>query len=204
MANIQTYTEDFSHSGDWTSGAGCTVTTNTHAAPTFAGVNAGMADTVADTDAGIQGRLDSVGKTVPTDGTNWILSVYIRKTVGAPATFPEVGISFLTNYGAVSFNMTTGATSNTFGDPAPDASGVVDIDATWWRLWLKLANDTTASVNMFLFPARAATLGGPPDGGLTGQVVLWGANLTNTSTVQDYEPDPFYAFVAPRSFLLVR
>jgi hypothetical protein len=195
MANLLHFTEQFDDA--YWSAVVVVVTANTHAAPAFAGINAGLADTIDDQSAGSSGALTGSYEDCPGDTSDFVVSRYVRKDA-ITSRFPILTMQFTSgatiNTG-VSLNTSTGATANANGLDAPDAIGCVDVDATWWRLWLRKANAGGVAVRSNFYPAYSATLGGAQDGAVTGSVIAWGANLTNTSTVQTYEPDPFYAFV---------
>jgi len=192
--NLVTKTEDFSHA-DWSNDT-VTVTANTTAAPTFAGGSAGLADTLADNSAVVQGSLFSTYRAIANNATDWMTSVFIRKDA-TTTRFPEITMQMIDGVGlycGVQINTSTGAIANSL-DGAPDAKGVVDFDALWWRVWLRKANNASGntSLRMGIFPARAGTIGGS-DSSTTGSIIAWGANQTNDSTVQTYAPDPTYSF----------
>jgi hypothetical protein len=200
MANIVTQTENFNHA-DWTQFSSLIVTTNTHAAPAFAGINATLADTLEDATGAAQSGMQSTFRTISNDSSDWVTSAFVRKDA-TTSRFPELLCQFANGTGIVagiSYNTSTGEIANATAG-APDASGVDDIDATWWRFWFRKANNGTGNTSLrtLCFPARATTLGGGNNSAAVGLIVLWGVNQTNTSTVQTYEPDPFYAFTRPR------
>ena len=200
MANILHYTEQFENAY-WTGFDTLVVTPNTHAAPAFAGVNAGMADTVEDASASVYSSLFGTFETIPNDSSEWIASVYIRKDA-VTSRFPAFAIQFQggTNlsWGA-SMNTATGA-FGIYDSPGPTSSGVEDIDAEWWRWWVNPVNNSSGNTQarMALYPAAFDTSPGVGlNGGLLGSIVPWGINLTNTAALDTYDPEPFYAFTAP-------
>lgn len=196
MANIVTFTEQFDN-GVWSAFDGCVVTADTHAAPAFAGDDAGLADTVEDTSNTVQSSLFGTYAVIPNDSSVWTTSVFIRKDANS-ARFADIQCQFAGGTGiscGISINTVTGAVANCT-DGAPDSSGVIDVDATWWRFWFTRANNNSGNtvLRSAIFPARAATLGGAPLGSIMGSVIAWGMNQTNTGSVQEYEPNPFYSF----------
>ncbi len=203
MANLLLSTEALEDTGNWTA-SNITVTANTHAAPGFAGVNAGMADTVADNSAAAGGLLTANYVDIAADSSDYVGSVYIRKDA-VTTRWPDIFIQISgVVTGFVSLNTSTGSIANGSG-PLPAATDIVNVDAFWWRLWMQVANTGSAAIiRMGVYPDHLDALGGATTSPPTGSVVLWGFNITKSSAVQDYEPEPFYAFVAPRSFLLVR
>jgi hypothetical protein len=201
MANLVTSTEALDDTGVWTADA--IVTANTHAAPAFAGINAGMADTVNDNSSGAQLSIIGTYYDILPDTSDYIGSVFIRKdavTDRWPEVFTQMAASTV---GFVSIDTSSGAIAD--GSVPPAASGVIDVDATWWRLWMRIVNNGSGElVRMGVYPSRLDSLGGGTGAGFTGSVVLWGFNITKSSSVQDYEPQPFYAFVTERRFFLIR
>jgi hypothetical protein len=205
VANILTNTEDLSHS-DWVKEDSPTITTDQYAAPTFAGINAGRGDKLEDA-SGSAVCAVSQNENITSDTSTWVFSVFVRKdatTSRFPAFVLRMQEGSTIEVGC-QINTQTGEIANFIN--APDDKAVVDVDANWWRVWLKKANNGTG--NTFLvarvFPAAATTLGGGFDSSLTGFIGMWGANVTNTSTLQAYEPDPFYVFagrilIAPVGF----
>jgi hypothetical protein len=207
MANVLDKTEAFNDTGEWSAFDGLVVTANTHAAPAFAGVHAGLADTVEDTNGGVASSLYGPFKSIPSDSSDWIISVHVRKDA-TTSRFPHFAVDFDGGTGfsaGVQLNTSTGEVANS--GSAPDAIGVVDVDATWWRVWMRKANNGSGNniARFNMAPCFASTLGGSVNGGLTGSIVMWGVNMTNASTIQTYEPDPFYEFtgrivIAPVGF----
>ncbi len=198
MANILLYTEAFDNAA-WlleSGGTATTVTADTFAAPAFAGANATLADTVSDISTTVQGEAYQ-DVAIPNDSTDYVFSVYVRKDTNT-TRFPEFMIEFRngTSFArAIHINTQTGASSAGSYVPAPTAYGVEDIDATWWRVWLKQANSSAGNtvIRVHVAPARAASLGGGANSPSLGDLVVWGGNITNTSTLQAYEPHPFYS-----------
>lgn len=96
------------------------------------------------------------------------------------------GLSFQTSDG--SFGTPAGAT-------LPDDYGCISFDHRWWRLWFKMIDiDSSSAARFFVFPAHTTSLdGGTDDGTLTGAFIGWGANLTNSSSLLNYEPAPSYS-----------
>lgn len=197
MANLVTKTEALDDTDVWTPNS-TTVTANTHAAPAFAGPDAGMADTVTDNSGASQGNLVGTFYTIAADTSDYVGSVFIRKDA-VTNRWPDVALNINSGpIGFVNLNTSTGAIAD--GSTPPAAKGIIDVDATWWRLWLRIANDGAGDlIRMYVYPDHLDALGGSGTSAPTGSVVLWGFNITKTSTIQPYEPDPFYSF----NYLLV-
>jgi hypothetical protein len=201
--NIIPNTEDFS-AGNWNPGS-VVVTTNTSAPPAFAGTQATSADKLEDVSAVATSFIINTSVAIPVDSSSYIASLFIKKDSDT-TRFPAFLLQFTDGSGqltGVSFNTSTGAIANYFNvSPAPADKGVVDVDSLWWRIWFKIANDGTSSlVRVFIVPCQANTIGQNDDATLVGFITGWGVNLTNTSALQTYEPDPFYAFTgAPNPF----
>lgn len=201
--NIIPNTEDFS-SGVWTPSGGLVVTVDTAAAPAFAGPSAGLADTIEDTAAGSVSLNLLTYQSIPADSTAWILSCFVKKDA-VTSRFPAFLLQMNGGSGpfaGVNLNTSSGAVANYFNNfPALDDKGVVDVDASWWRVWCKLSNDgTNNQIRVFLQPCQCSTIGDVDDATLTGSIIAWGINLTNTATLQTYEPDPFYVFSTANPF----
>lgn len=206
MSNLLTHTEDFSHP-DWAL-TSATVTANTWAAPTTAAVGAGMADTVEDASAVDLGYIQNVPKTITSDSSAWLASVYIRKEAARTSDFPELYLSMTggtTILAGIAFNPTSGVIGFPSGGFV-DASGVVNVDTDWWRVWWRKANNNSGNVSIVLrvYPAMDHVFESGPDASAVGTLTVWGANLTNTSTVQTYEPDPAYAVSTTPPMILIQ
>jgi hypothetical protein len=131
MANLVTQTEALDDTGVWTHDS-VTVTANTHAAPAFAGINAGMADTVAD-NSGAQASIIGTYYDITPSTNDYVGSVFIRKDA-VTDRWPQFILQILAvGSGLVDINTSTGAIAENPAAP-PAASGIVDVDATWWRL----------------------------------------------------------------------
>lgn len=205
-ANIIPDTEDFSSSVWSPNDAGMVVTVNTTAAPAFAGQNAGMADKLEDTTAALVATLLNLPSfDIIVDSTSWILSLFVKKDA-ITSRFPEF-VLFLSGgtsiFTGISLNTSNGNIANSANaGVAPDDKAVVDVDANWWRVWFKIANNGTNNlIRAQLSPAQSETLGGSNNGTLTGDITAWGINLTNDNTLQDYQPNPFYPFTASFPFI---
>ena len=198
MPNILHFTEQFDNSY-WSAFDSCTRTADTHAAPVFAGDDAGLADTLDDASGAAGGSLFGTYETIPNDTSTWTASLYVRKTGDAtPDFFPLFGVQINGGtqlFPSVSMNTYSGVVASG-GDGAPDDMGVEDIDATWWRPWWSKANNNTGNTiaRLYIYPAYSGTIGAGNDGTKIGSIIIWGANLTNTPTVGVYEPEPFYEF----------
>jgi hypothetical protein len=200
MANILTYTEAVDNAA-WTKPGApdVTVTADTHAAPAFAGASAGMADTLADlsTASAYVHQTKAKGSN---DTANWCASIYVRKdaiTTRVPEFVMEFRDVGTTKARGVRLNTSTGVTGNYAGQTAaPTSHGVVDVDASWWRLWMIEPDNATGNTNIrfTIFPAKSVTETTGNSSALTGSIVVWGANVEKVDAVTAYQPDPFYAF----------
>ena len=201
--NILTFTEQFNNAA-WTEGGSITVTPNSAAAPDFANPKAGRADTLEDNTVT---EVSSILQDVPIadDLGDYVASVYIQKDA-VTTRFPAFILALLGGgtplTGGVSINTSTGALADYSGGAAV-ASGIVDVDATWWRVWVRMTNNGTGNTTArwLFFPAQASSLGGGFDSTVTGFSISWGANITPTRNLQAYEPDPAYP---PTKFNLAR
>lgn len=202
MANVALATEDLSDIAAWTP-TNSVVTVNTYPPPVFAGVNAGLADAVADVSAAAQGNIVGTWVDIAADTSDWVGSVYVRKDAVVDR-WPDISMS-MNSSGLVcslSLNTSTGAVGVPNGANTPVAYGVIDVDAYWWRVWMRLANNGLGTaIRMAVFPSHLdAGDNGFTGSAFTGSVVLWGFNITQGSTLQAYEPNPVYT--RPTNILL--
>jgi hypothetical protein len=201
MANLQPKTEAFDDTGEWTPIDSLTITASTGSPPTFAGINATGPDTLTDAQASSNSALQSGFHTIPNDTSANIFSIYLAKDTST-TRFPGLYLDFV-NGTRIQIYMccdTKNGLITTFADLtgfAADASGVDDVDANWWRFWIKKANNATGNTqfDVRIFAALSTTYGGSSSVSAQGSIVAWGANVTNSATLQPYEPDPTYAFV---------
>lgn len=201
MANLLTFTEDFSNAV-WNTNGAIAVTTDTTLPPAVYGSNATLADTVADNSAAAQGNIfqqvsKSSGETNPYFG-----SLHILKDADT-SRFVEFNLQFrgVSTIGcAARINTSTGSIVSYIGggDDAPLDQGVVDA-GLYWRFWIKYADTlSNTAVRLVFFPAITNTsISNGADSSVTGSIIPWGANVTRSDTLLQYEPDPFYDFVSP-------
>lgn len=202
MANILLKTEALDDVTEWTQSDFLTVTADSAAGPAYLGIHAGMADTLVDANTSNQCGLDGAFKTITSDGTSWTASVHIKKDA-VTDRFALLELNFENGTAmtvGISLDTKNGTVSAASGITAPDASGVED-KTDYWRFWLTHANNNTGNnaIRVRYKPAQASVLGAAGDNAVTGSTVTFGFNLTNTATVQPYEPDPTYAIEFPAS-----
>ncbi len=181
----------------WTTNS-TTVTPDTFAAPVFASASASRADTVADNSAAVQGNLTGSDYDIPADFSEYVASVYIRKDA-VNTRWPDVALRMAgptSNTVSVSLDTSTGSIAD--GSNPPEASGIVDVDANWWRLWMRQPNNGTYTVvRMTVYPDHLDALGGSNTGAGTGSAVFWGFNITDTYDLQDYSPNYKFKLIRP-------
>lgn len=204
MSNVLLDTENFG-SANWTNN-GSTITAGAYAAPAFAGQSATAASNVEDASAAAVTNILQVVDPVPNDASDWVASVFIRKDAITTA-YPALVLSFIngTQINAyIAIDPVNGLLTDVSGQTAADARGVIDVDALWWRVWMRKANNASGNTaaRVILYSALSDTFGGGFNSPSLRTLGAWGANLTNTSTVQTYDPNPFYAF--GKTFNLVR
>jgi hypothetical protein len=197
MANILLKTEQLNDTSEWTASDGLTVTANTNAAPDFAGASASQADRLTDASAVNQCGLDGAYHTIANDTSDWTYSIYVRKdtvTTRYPLLFLQFENGTVMTVGA-SFDTVGGTSAAASGFTAPDASGVVDAESLWWRCWIRHANNGTGNnaIRARIHPAHSLTLGAAGNNSAQGSIDAWGANLTNSTSVMAYEPEPYYS-----------
>jgi hypothetical protein len=193
MANIVQFTEQFDNSYH-SKFDGLTVTSDTHNPPSGYGDLARMADTLSDP-GGSLSSLFTTYETIINDSSDYIVSCFIRKDSNT-SQFPELGAQFAGGTGlfpAISINTSTGAVTTASGSSVA-ASGSVNHDANWWRVWFRIANNNSGNtvVRAWLYPAKSLTLGGATDVGAVRDIVAWGINITQASSLEAYDPNPWY------------
>ncbi len=165
--------------------------------PYFAGGYALQPTALEDASATKAGLVKQVAN-IPVDSNPYVASLlvnwssdesafpclFIEFPFGAPAI--SCGVQLNTNSGAVAIQPAP-------ADP-PDDYGVQIIEGTnWWRLWVKKANNGTGDgVRLVWFPAIAGSLGGGFNSPSTKLTVAWGAQITQGSVMEYYQPNPTY------------
>ncbi len=206
MANLLAFTEQFDNATEWTNN-NCTITANSGgSAPAIYGASATAPDTLADNSAAALGQVQGTLKDILNDSADYIFSLFIKKdatTSRFPTIASQIAVGGTPAFSGVSVNTSAGTLAAADGVTAPSASGVVDVDASWWRVWFRTPNNNTGNVaiRINIYPAASSTLGGTSDVGVTGSIVAWGANITQSSSLQAYEPDPFYVFETPSAII---
>lgn len=195
MANILQFTERLDNTDYWVGTA--TVTANTDAAPVDFGSNAGRADTVEDNSVVAVQFLNSLNETIPNDSSNWFASAFVKKDA-VTTRFPTISVQMSGGSGSifgVSINTSAGTVVEAAGTfPPTTAKGVIDFDANYWRVWFRMANDSSGNTQarMFVNAAPTNTHGGDDLALVTGSVVVIGVNLTNSNVLLPYQANPAY------------
>lgn len=202
MSNLLLHTEDFG-GAEW-SPTDLTLTPGLYPAPTFAGPSAALGSNLQDASAvSVSNILQAV--TIIDDSSDWIFSFYIRKDADVTA-FPAMNLSLLGGgtpvSGYIMIDPVNGLLNDVSGQPAADARGIDSIDSNWWRAWIRKANNGTGNTTgrVILYPALSDTFGGGFHSASLRSTGGWGANLTNGSALQTYDPAPFYAFTTALPF----
>lgn len=188
--SILHFTEEFDDAY-WT--ATSSVTADTNDPPSAFGINATDADTINDDSGAAVTGITGTFEDITVDTTDWVCSLFVRKDA-ISTRFPSFVVQLLGSpsvFAGLSINTATGAIAST----GATASGTIDVDTAWWRVWFRVANNGTANAaRIFFNPSPTGTLGGSDDSAIMGSVVVWGVNMTNSSVLQAYDPDPSYDF----------
>lgn len=194
-ANLLLATEDFTNAA-WTN-LDATITPGAAAGPVGYSPSAAKATTIEDATTLAQALLFQDVAKAGGDTDAYISSVFVRKTAIQVflSTQPFfVGVSSI----GVGFNFdpSTGNTGISPDVTAPPAYGVVDFDSLWWRIWCRFADTlSNTAIRYFLYPARITqtAITESADSTALGSAIWWGANLTKSSVLLPYNPEPFYA-----------
>lgn len=135
---------------------------------------ANAAWTLGDTDAALPSQF-SQQVTIANNNDTHCAWFRIGKVGSAPTVFPEYQLVLtggVTQEIDVQINLQTGAT-NVRVSTGTTSHGVID-EGNWWLLWMTVQNNTSGNLTATcsIFPAIATTLGGAPNGTLTGTVVM--------------------------------
>lgn len=198
--NLIPQTERFDNA-QWTKFDGLSVTEDVGVVA-IPGIGPRQWTRLSDTGAA-QDSIYSEYQTIPNDSADYLHSLYIKKDSNQ-SRFPEILCQFAggTGIGAgVSVNTATGAIANAPGETTtPTASGVDDLGSAW-RVWFKCPNNNTGNtlLRMGIFPARSDSLGGGAQASATGSIDVIGANQTQDSTLQFYDPTPDVQHARPNA-----
>jgi hypothetical protein len=167
-----------------------TVTANTHVAPD----GTTTADSLNDVSTTNFAEIRNSGASLisVTGSTQYVGSIYVRKTTGA-TTFPQVYLfssGGASKTAAVFLDTNTGTATARTG-AAPDAFSVSAL-ADYWRVQWSI---TTAAADnllgMYITPTFASlpvSAGASLDNSVTGTVVCWGAQLEEAAFASSYIP----------------
>lgn len=183
--NLFTRSEEVDHS-DWILFNLPTVTPNTDVAPD----GSMTADTLIDVTASIT-RIHQSPSTF-TATLMQFLSVFVKKDlVGRAAGFPAIQMQFTgsttENY-YLNFDTSNGEVFTEF-DANPSIVYAVDsYDANWWRVSLGVTSLDPANTTRLagLYPNRGSGLDWTVDFNATGSIVVWGAQLEQSSVLGQY------------------
>lgn len=199
MANLLLKTEDFSHAA-WVN-TSVTVTADSTAAPSGFPTAAGLADTAADNSAVVKaGLIQDV--TIPGSALNYTFSLFVKKDTDT-TRYLQLRLQFRDVAGfdsGVNFDTQNG----TFDDPGgiiSSGGAVVNYDASWWRIWIREDSGGNTRVQCAIYPAATDVSSSAGNVVTQGSVIIWGANLTQSTVIQTYEPDPAYPAAVPAAII---
>lgn len=197
MANLVLDTEMLDDVGTWSRNDSPTVTADFYSPPSTAAPGANGAEKVEDTDGLTLFSNLTQNITIPNDSNSYVCSCFMRKDA-VTTRFPELRLLFVNGtllvYG-LQLNTSTGAAAADPDWTVPISSGVVDVDANWWRPWFQGANNNTGNTiaEIAIYPAITdAGLGTTAHASAVGSIGVWGVNLTQSTVLLPYEPNPDY------------
>lgn len=167
----------------WTGDA--TVTANTDAAPD----GTVTADRIED--ASTSANAARSQQVAIQDDSNWVtFSIFVKKDTDE-TRFPEFQLLLLNGTTnprrRISLSTKTGATAIVASDGT--VSSRVDDYGGHWRVVINCQNNSTGNTgaSVVIYPARAASLGGPIENAVTGSIIFWGAQIEeNASDASSY------------------
>ena len=132
------------------------------------------------------------------DSETYVASIYIRKTSGA-SHYPVLRLKYLEGTTELECGVIVDTNNGVLYDvtsKAPDAKGIIDTGANYWRVWIKKANNATKNdiCRFEIFPAYASALTGALDKFITGQNTFWGAQLEE-DILSDYASNTTSSYV---------
>ena len=186
IQNLLTYSEQFNNSSGWNPGGTPTITANTTKAPD----GTTTADTIEDTSATVTQNVSQ--DVTPDTDLQYTLSLYVRKdSTGRATRFPYIRLVFLgsTSEGAnLRFDTSTGEYDLTANIAALADGGVIDASPNYWRVWVTLRSQDALNNNLrsVIYPAGGAAADWTQSAAATGSIVVWGAQLSATEKVIEY------------------
>jgi len=204
MANLILHTEDFLDA-EWTNN-NVTLTAGFAAAPAAFGPNAALATKFDDPSNTLQTSIVGTFYAVAANSTV-VGSLFVQKDA-VTSRQPSLSISLsggTPKVVGVILNTSSGVASVPTGDgSAPTAFGVVDFDASYWRLWVKQTDvDSNTLARVIFNPANYDNFGDFASGTITGSFVGGYVNLVVATAVGTYEPAPAYPIPAELNVFLM-
>ncbi|WP_299077117.1 hypothetical protein [uncultured Paraglaciecola sp.] len=187
--NLQPYSQEFSNAVYTKT---VTVTDNTDTAPD----GTTTADTIEDDNAaGFENLVDA--NTIPDDSLDYTFSIFVLKD-SDETRFPELRLALqggTSQYRYFQFNTATGATSST--GSAGTSTYTVEDYGLYWRVIVTVTNNSSGNTSALwtLYPAISMSLGSGSNLAATGSIIIWGAQLEQSSVPTSYIHTPSTASV---------
>ena len=126
-----------------------------------------------------------------TSGVACSYSIFVKKTTGAPSTYPAIWLARSGTFGGCVINTTAGTatpiTAFGAGTIISTTASVVDF-GNFWRVTSFVTPTATGSWEISISPSGNGTGTGVMDGTTTGSAVFWGAQLEAGSFATSYIP----------------
>src|SRR5262245_1911582 len=185
--NLIAKTEDFTDSAEW-SVSNLTLTPGAAAPPS--GFSSGSQATTFDDSSAAAATLTGTYYTVA-GNSSVVASIFIKKDA---VTARRSGITLQLAggggaVGGITVNTSAGTAAVPTGDgSAPTDFGVVDFDANYWRVWIRIQDaGGNTQARMFLSPASYDNFNDFVNNTQTGSAIMWGANLMVASALETYQ-----------------